>query len=280
VNLLSWLGRLFAAPAPSPAPPAAPALSQPAVPVAAVGDPPRVVVTEAMVRAGFPRCADPAAWAKAWTAAFARFPAFAPLGAACGIGKSEVETGGLTKWDEDLYYTSVAQVALMHGTRAVTSPAAVQAMAGYRSAIQAARRAKAADPAAPVAIAQEVTPLLRNPKALGDRVYAALGGYAARGGGGVQLTGLANQQAFAIWLGVSLAEARDYMRTIEGAAMTVPWYLSHFGGLEAANRGDMREILRIVAGKRSQADLAIIWSSIHGDAQMAAFQRWRRLFRT
>jgi len=238
---MSWLARLFGrAPAAVPDHFVEPNRM---VPISAVGDPPRVVVTEAMVRAGFPRCAEPAAWASALTGAFGRFPAFTPLGAATIIAKAEIETGGLTRWDEDLYYTSEAQVRRMFGARAGANPAA----------------------------------LLRNPQALGDQVYAALGGYDARGGGIVQLTGLDNQRAFARYLGMTLAEARTYMRTIEGAALTGPWYISHFGGLPAANGGDMREVLRIVAGKSSQASLNQIWSAIHGDQQMAAFQRWRGL---
>ncbi|RVT97883.1 hypothetical protein EOD42_08825 [Rhodovarius crocodyli] len=200
-------------------------------------------ITPAMVRTGFPKCDAPDVWAGALTGAFARFPAYTRLGAAGVIAKAEIETGGLTRIDENLFYTTEAQVRLMFGSRAGANPGA----------------------------------LLRNPKALGDQVYAALGGYEARGGGIVQLTGYDNQLAYASYLGMSLADARAYMRTVPGAALTGPWYIWHFGGLEAANRGDMREVLRIVAGKRTQAALSGIWASIHGDDQMAAFQRWRRI---
>ncbi|WP_127785802.1 hypothetical protein [Rhodovarius crocodyli] len=225
-----------------------------------------MVVTETMVRQGFPRCADPAAWAKALTAAFARFPAFTPLGAATIIAKAQVETGGLTRWDENLNYSKPEQLLRMHGSRAVRTESA-----------KAALRARPAGGPWPDIALAEAREICGKPMACGDRVYAALGGYEARGGGIVQLTGLDNQQAFARYLGLTLAQARDHMRTIEGAALTGPWYVQHFGGQDAANRGDMREILRIVAGKRTQADLAAIWSSIHGDDQMAAFHRWRGL---
>ncbi|WP_421988546.1 hypothetical protein [Roseococcus sp.] len=46
---------------------------------------------------------------------------------------------------------------------------------------------------------------------------------------------------------MSLAAARAYMQTIPGAAMTAPWYLQHFKAVDAANRGDMRAVLAVVA---------------------------------
>jgi len=249
----------------------------PAAPVSVIGDATSgIVITRGVIERGFLLCADPAAWAAAFTAAAQRFPAFNREGWACILAKAATEAGGLTRWDENLYYTSVAQVALMHGMRAVTGGAAEDAMPAYRAAIQAARKAKRPDPVAPEAIAREITPLLRNPKALGDRVYAALGGYDGRGLGVIQLTGLANQQAFADAMGMTLAQARAYMQTIEGAAMTAPWYLDHYGATARANAGDMKAVLAVVAGKTVDG-LSDIWASIHGDQQVADFQLFRRL---
>ena len=194
-----------------------------------------------LIAKGFPRCVDPAAWAEAFTAAAARFPTFSRTGWACIFAKAATEAGGLTRWDENLFYTSAAQVKLMFGSRAP-------------------------DPAA----------LLRNPRLLGDTVYAHLGGYDGRGLGVIQLTGLANHTAFARDFGLSLPDARAFMQTIPGAAMTAPWYLEHYGAVDAANRGDMRAVLAVVAGKTASG-LAGIWTSIHGDQQMADFKRFEAL---
>lgn len=234
---------------PIPAPPAdmlgAATLPKPTagVPVSVVGDiPARVVITRDLIERGFPRCADPSAWAKAFTAAAARFPAFDRVGWACILAKANTEAGGLTRWDENLFYTSADQVKRMFGSRAGANPSA----------------------------------LLRDPQLLGDTVYAALGGYEGRGLGVIQLTGLANHRAFAADMGLSLAEARAFMQTIPGAAMTAPWYLQHYGAVGKANAGDMRAVLAVVAGK-TVSGMQGIWASIHGDQQMADFARFRKL---
>lgn len=195
-----------------------------------------------LIRQGFPACADPVQWAAAFTAASARFPAINRTGWACILAKAATEAKGLTRWDEDLYYTTAAQVQRMFGARAGDQP----------------------------------EKLLRNPKLLGDTVYAAWGGYEARGLGVIQVTTLANQQAFARDFGMTLAEARSYMLTIPGAAMTAPWYLQHFGAVEKANAGDMKSVLAAVAGK-TVAELSSIWGAIHGDQQMADFEGFRKL---
>jgi putative chitinase len=198
--------------------------------------------TPDLIRRGFPLCKDPAAWAAAFSAAAERFPAFNRVGWACIMAKAATEARGLTRWDEDLYYTTEAQVVRMHGKRAGADPAS----------------------------------LLRNPKKLGDQVYSKIGGYGGRGLGVIQLTGLANHSAFAIDMGMTLAEARAFMQTIPGAAMTAPWYLDHYGATAKANAGDMRAVLAVVAGKTIQG-LEGIWTSIHGDKQMADHERFRAL---
>ncbi|WP_421992355.1 peptidoglycan-binding domain-containing protein [Roseococcus sp.] len=196
----------------------------------------------ALIAKGFPRCVDPAAWATAFTAAVGRFPAFNRTGWACILAKANTEAGGLTRWDENLFYTTVEQVTRMHGSRAGLHP----------------------------------EKFLRNPRALGDQVYAKWGGYDGRGLGVIQLTGLPNHTAFASDMGMSLGEARGYMQTIPGAAMTAPWYLQHYKAVDAANRGDMRAVLAVVAGK-TVAGMDGIWASIHGDQQMADFERFKAL---
>lgn len=255
MSFWTWLGALFSEAADMPKPPASPmpppgsdilgAQSLPGAgnPVSAVGDAAGVVITRDVIERGFPRCADPSAWAKAFTAAAARFPAFTATGWACILAKAATEAGGLTRWDENLYYTSADQVRRMFGSRAGANPAA----------------------------------LLRNPKLLGDTVYAKLGGYDGRGLGVIQLTGLANHSAFAADMGfATLAEARAWMQTVTGAAMTAPWYLDHYGATAKANAGDMKAVLAVVAGK-TVAGMDGIWSAIHGDQQMADFLRFKKL---
>lgn len=232
----------------------------------AVAAPPAVAIASEVIRKGYPNCADPAAWAAALTAAFARFPKFIALGAACIIAKAEMETGGLTRWDENLSYKTPERLLQMFGQRAVFTRAARDAVAAHAKGT----------PWPAVALG-EATRLVGNPVETGDKVYAVLGGFAARGGGIVQLTGLGNQAAFAMDMKMTLAEGRDFIRTIPGAAMTGPWYIDHVGGTAAANAGDMKEVLRLVAGKRSMAELAAIWAAIDGDKQMAAFQRFKGL---
>ncbi|WP_424813582.1 peptidoglycan-binding domain-containing protein [Roseococcus sp. YIM B11640] len=201
-----------------------------------------VEITAAQIREGFPRCADPSAWAAAFSSASERFPAFNRTGWACILAKANTEAGGLTRWDENLFYTSAEQVKRMFGGRAGANP----------------------------------EKLLRNPRLLGDTVYSHLGGYDGRGLGVIQLTGLANHSAFAMDMGKSLTEARAYMQTIPGAAMTAPWYLDHYGATAKANAGDMKAVLAVVAGKTVDG-LSTIWTAIHGDQQMADFERFRKL---
>lgn len=241
MSFWTWLRDLF-----SPPPvtvPAAPADMLGSLTLPSVVIPAKAPAFSAdLIRRGFPLCKDPAAWADAFSAAAERFPAFTRVGWAAIMAKAATEARGLTRWDEDLYYTTAAQVVRMHGGRAGANPEA----------------------------------LLRNPRKLGDQVYAHLGGYDARGLGVIQLTGLANHSAFAMDMGLSLPEARAFMQTIPGAAMTAPWYLDHYGATAKANAGDMRAVLAVVAGKTPQG-LEGIWSSIHGDKQMADFERFRAL---
>jgi predicted chitinase len=97
-----------------------------------------------------------------FTAAARRFPDFNRTRQGLDPGQGRHGGCGLTRWGENLFYTSADQVKRMFGSRAGANP----------------KR------------------LLRNPKLLGDTVYAAMGGYDARGLGAIQLTGPANHRAF------------------------------------------------------------------------------------
>lgn len=205
-------------------------------------------------------------WVAGLTAAFARVPGFSLLGACCVLGIVKQETGRLDRWDEVLRYKDPARILAVHGGRAVRTPSARAAVASH----------KAGTPWPALALA-EAGEIVGNPVALGYRVYAAWGGYAARGLGGVQLTTLAGHQAFADWLGMSLADARALMATIPGAALTAPWYVWHHGGQAAANRGDMRAIIGLVVGKKPGPDLDRVWGVIEGEARMEHFRTFRRV---
>lgn len=201
------------------------------------------VITLDIIRIGFPKAKDPERWGLALTAAWQRFPQFNRKGVATILAKADTEAMNLTRWDEDLYYTTVEQLVRMHGARAGNDPAS----------------------------------LLRRPVATGDQVYQAWGGYPGRGLGLVQLTTLANHQAFARDMGMPLPDAREWMLTPEGAAMTPFWYLAKNGATAAANRGDMKEVMRVVAGKRDMAGLDAIWDRIHGNEQMADYRTFAEL---
>lgn len=64
-----------------------------------------------------------------------------------------------------------------------------------------------------------------------------------------------------------------------GAAMTPFWYLDRNGATAAANRGGMKEIMLVIAGRPTMAGLNAVWPDIHGDQQMADFERFRALLR-
>lgn len=239
------------------------------VPVLAVGDAPRTVpmlnpqsgkaVAVEVGKGGGPILVTPAilmegmrpspatapvltAWARGLTDGFARTGRWTPLGAACVLAIVRKETGHLARWDENLYYTDPARVRQMFGDRAGPDPSR----------------------------------LLRNPKLLGDTVYAHLGGYMARGLGGVQLTGIQNHTAFAKFVGMPLDEARRFMETILGAALTAPWYVWHNRGQDAANRGDMLAVIGLVAGRKVSPGTPF-FDSIGGPERMRGFEVFRRL---
>lgn len=195
-----------------------------------------IILPPGFIARAFPHAmSTPEAWTAGFEAAFTRIPVFNKKGAACVFAKANTEAKHLTRLDEDLYYTTLDALGIF-GSRVGPNPSS----------------------------------LLRNPVALGNQVYGPLGGYPARGYGLIQLTGLANQTAFAKFVGMSLDDARKYMLTIPGAALTAPWYIWHFGAAKAANQGDMRAVLACVAGKHPD-DMDGIWKRIGGDKQMADY---------
>ena len=127
-----------------------------------------------------------------------------------------VESGGLTRMSEDMYYTSAEWLHQVFPSHFASAAAA--------------------------------QPYTRNPEKLGDLVYAAIGGYAARGFGWGQLTGLANHGAYATASGRSLADARAAMQTPAGAADSAGWFFAMRGCAAAADRGDLLDVRRLWTG--------------------------------
>ena len=46
--------------------------------------------------------------------------------------------------------------------------------------------------------------------------------------------------------------------------------------LRPANRGDMKEVMRVIAGKTT-VGLDAVWPDIHGDQQMADFELFKKM---
>ena len=131
-----------------------------------------------------------------------------------------VESAGLTRTSEDLYYTDATWLYSVFRGRFAS-----------------------------VGEAQRFT---RNPTALGNLVYASIGriagGYAARGLGWGQLTGDANHGAYAKAVGISLAEARANMLGSFGCADSAAWYFQARGCDVAADAGNLMTVRRLWTG--------------------------------
>lgn len=83
------------------------------------------------------------------------------------LGQCYVESGGFKLVEENLYYTSAERLPNIF----------VTAFSAEKDKLEKAKT------------------LVRNPQALGDYVYASIGGYKFRGRGYIQLTGKQNYQA-------------------------------------------------------------------------------------
>lgn len=216
--------------------------ARPAPPEAAPEGAPMIRLPKGFVKWAYPHCRQPDEWQAALDNAFSAFPEFNRNGAACILAMANSETGGLTRWDENLNYSTAGQIKQTFGRRA----------------------------------GGDIGALLNNPVALGNQVYAHLGGYEARGGGIIQLTGLDNQRAFAEWAGMGLEDGRRYMRTIQGAAMTGPFYYRLIKMVAPLNSGDMLAAIAGGLGKsKEDVQQLTLWSVIHGDIRMSDYGRFR-----
>ncbi len=125
------------------------------------------------------------------------------------------ETQGLTRMEENLYYTSASRIRGVFTSRVKTLADAAQ--------------------------------LVRNPQALAEAVYGGrLGntkpghGWAYRGRGMFQLTGWSNYSAAGVALSRPYIDRPELVAEPEDAALTAAWFFADRGCLRPAADGDIR----------------------------------------
>ena len=164
-------------------------------------------------------------WVNPLARACARMGIDSPQRFAALVSQCAHESAGFSRLEEGLFYTSADRIVRVFGTRA-GSP-------------------------------EEVACLVRNSRALANRVYAfrngnldeASGdGWAYRGRGLLQLTGRGNYMAAELALGEPYCERPDMLLEPEHAALTAAWYFSSHGCLAMADRGDVAAITRAING--------------------------------
>lgn len=143
--------------------------------------------------------------------AMQRFDITTPLRQAAFLATVGVESARLTATEEGLYYTDAARLARIY-------PRA------FKNAL----------------VAQ---PYTRNPKLLGDLLYR---GYWGRGL--IQLTWEKNYRAAGEALGFDYLQYPELVAGPPHAALTAGWYWAANGCNAAADKGDMREVTRLVNG--------------------------------
>ncbi|WP_315127189.1 glycoside hydrolase family 19 protein [Comamonas antarctica] len=143
--------------------------------------------------------------------AMARFQINTPRRQAAFLATVGVESTRLTATEEDLYYRDPARLARIY-PRAFKTALAAQ-------------------------------PYTRNPKALGELLYK---GYWGRGL--IQLTWEKNYRAATEALGYDYLRLPHIVTEPLHAALTAGWYWSTNRCNEAADKGDMREVTRLVNG--------------------------------
>lgn len=88
-------------------------------------------------------------------------------------------------------------------------------------------------------------------------------GWVCRGFGPKQITGRANQQAFADAVGMTLEEAQAYMRTPEGGMMAAGWFWkSHGLDAKAATPGVKDDRIAINGGTFGLEDVEVIFNKL------------------
>jgi putative chitinase len=164
-------------------------------------------------------------WAGALAAAALRFGIDRPVREAAWVSQCAHESAGFTHLEENLFYTTAERVRQMWPTRVPSLDVAAT--------------------------------LLRNPKALANRVYAnrngngdeASGdGWAYRGRGLLQLTGRANYLAAAAALDQPYKSQPDLVSQPPHAAMTAAWFFVSANGLVLADASNIDALTRAING--------------------------------
>lgn len=145
-------------------------------------------------------------------AAMEQFKINTPLRIAAFLATVSVESARLTVTEEDLYYRDAARLARIY-PRAFKTPA-------------------------------EASAYVANSKKLGQLLYQ---GYWGRGL--IQLTWKANYQKAAAALGNDYVKNPELVAGAVHAALTAAWYWETNGCNTAADKGDMREVTRLVNGQ-------------------------------
>lgn len=157
-------------------------------------------------------------------AGFERFEIDTPRRMAAFIGEYSHETSGLTRLEENLYYTDPARIAQMF------------------SALREVEKARA---------------FTRQPKALANRVYAnrngngseaTADGWNYRGRGLPHLTGRGNYRSAGSALGLPLEQNPDRVAEPEAAVLVGAWYWKANGLNALADRWQIDAITRGING--------------------------------
>lgn len=146
-------------------------------------------------------------------AAMARFSITGRLREAAFLATVSIESGHLSKTEEDLYYKDPARLAAIYPRAFKDAAAAV--------------------------------PYARNPKGLGELLYK---GYSGKGL--IQLTWRANYERASQALGYDYVANPGMVAEPKHAALTAAWYWHDAGCNAPADKGDMAEVTRRVNGPR------------------------------
>lgn len=171
--------------------------------------------------------------------AMSRFDITTPARQAAFLAQAVVESARLTRLEENLRYTTPERIRQVF-------PSRVRTMA-------------------------EAAPLVRNPQALANWVYAGrLGngsvatgdGWRFRGRGIFQLTGRQNYERASIGLGVDFVQLPDFVARPDYACLSAAWYWQSAGCSALADAGHFDRITRAINGP----------GMLHADERLAAYR--------
>lgn len=202
------------------------------------------MLTEANLRAAFPQCKSPAAWAAALQPAMDRFQINTPSRVARFLAQTGYESGQFNLLNENMTYSTAARLMAVWPKRFPTTASA--------------------------------TPFVNNPQALANAVYAnrmgngnvASGdGWRFHGRGLIQLTGRSNYMACGKALGLDLVTNPDLLLAPPQAALSAAWFWESRGlnaladdHTGASDLEDFTQITRLINGGTVglQARLALL----------------------